>query len=66
VNDPVAKQVTIQPGCSSGQACNNALPVTYSNVEPSDFVQTFSRSNGEATSGFWQCRKAKPKPTAFV
>ncbi|MCS6037133.1 signal peptidase I [Klebsiella pneumoniae subsp. pneumoniae] len=39
--DPVAKQVTIQPGCSSGQACGNALPVTYSNVEPSDFVQTF-------------------------
>ncbi|MBZ4256284.1 signal peptidase I, partial [Mycobacterium tuberculosis] len=28
--DPVAKQVTIQPGCSSGQACGNALPVTYS------------------------------------
>ncbi|MBS2720323.1 S26 family signal peptidase, partial [Klebsiella pneumoniae] len=50
--DPVAKQVTIQPGCSSGQACGNALPVTYSNVEPSDFVQTFSRSNGgEASSG---------------
>ncbi|VDZ77390.1 signal peptidase I [Salmonella bongori] len=26
--DPVAKEVTIQPGCRSGQACENALPVT--------------------------------------
>ncbi|MFO5759601.1 signal peptidase I, partial [Klebsiella pneumoniae] len=60
--DPVAKQVTIQPGCSSGQACGNALPVTYSNVEPSDFVQTFSRSNGgEASSGFWQLPKGETK-----
>ncbi|MCI1033251.1 signal peptidase I [Raoultella terrigena] len=60
--DPLAKQVTIQPGCSSGQACGNALPVTYSNVEPSDFVQTFSRSNGgEATSGFWQLPKGESK-----
>ena len=59
---PIAKQVTIQPGCSSGQACGNALPVTYSNVEPSDFVQTFSRSNGgEATSGFWQLPKGETK-----
>ncbi|SUH65160.1 signal peptidase I [Salmonella enterica subsp. enterica serovar Madelia] len=47
--------MTIQPGCSSGQACENALPVTYSNVEPSDFVQTFARRNGgEATSGFFE------------
>ncbi len=56
--DPVAKEVTIQPGCSSGTACENALPVTYSNVEPSDFVQTFARRNGgEATSGFFQCQR---------
>lgn len=52
--DPVAKEVTIQPGCRSGQACQNALPVTYSDVQPSDFVQTFARRNGgEATSGFF-------------
>ena len=60
--DPVAKQVTIQPDCSSGQACGNALPVTYSNVEPSDFVQTFSRSNGgEATSGFFEVPQGESK-----
>lgn len=53
--DPVAKEVTIHPNCSSGQACDSALPITYSNVQPSDFVQTFARSNGqEATSGFFQ------------
>ncbi|MEL2282415.1 S26 family signal peptidase, partial [Klebsiella pneumoniae] len=64
--DPVAKQVTIQPGCSSGQACGNALPVTYSNVEPSAFVQTFSRSNGgEASSGFGQLPKGETKAVGF-
>ncbi len=48
--------------CSSGQACENALPVTYSNVEPSDFVQTFSRRNGgEATSGFFEVPKNETK-----
>ncbi|GGD31475.1 signal peptidase I [Franconibacter pulveris 1160] len=56
--DPVAKQVTIEPNCSSGQACGSALPVTYSNVEPGDFVQTFSRRNGgEASSGFFNVPK---------
>ncbi|MDU6243609.1 MAG: signal peptidase I, partial [Bradyrhizobium sp.] len=40
----------------------NALPVTYSNVEPSDFVQTFSRRNGgEATSGFFEVPKNETK-----
>lgn len=53
--DPVSKEVTIQPGCPSGQSCGNALAVTYSDVQPSDFVQSFSRSNrGEASSGFFQ------------
>lgn len=32
--DPIAKQVTIQPGCSDKSSCTSALPVTYSNVEP--------------------------------
>lgn len=60
--NPVAKEVTIQPNCRSGQACDSALPVTYSNVEPSDFVQTFaSRDGGEATSGFWQLPKSESK-----
>ncbi|MEI7375348.1 signal peptidase I [Dickeya chrysanthemi] len=52
--DPIAKQVTIQPGCGDKPSCNSALPVTYSNVEPSDFVQTFNGSGREMTSGFYQ------------
>ncbi|WP_038901823.1 signal peptidase I [Dickeya dadantii] len=52
--DPIAKQVTIQPGCGDKPNCGSALPVTYSNVEPSDFVQTFSGTGREMTSGFYQ------------
>ncbi|WOA52725.1 signal peptidase I [Dickeya solani] len=52
--DPIAKQVTIQPGCVDKPSCGSALPVTYSNVEPSDFVQTFSGAGREMTSGFYQ------------
>ncbi len=54
-------------GMQFRRACENALPVTYSNVEPSDFVQTFSRRNGgEATSGFFEVPKTKPKKMEFV
>lgn len=65
--DPVAKQVTIQPGCSSGQACGNALPVTIPTwsrallFRPSPAATAAKRA---AVSG--SCRRAKPKPTAFV
>ncbi|TCV92201.1 signal peptidase I [Biostraticola tofi] len=53
--DPVAKRVTVQPGCSNGQDCSTALPITYSDIMPGEFVQTFnSTGNGEATSGFLQ------------
>ncbi|AHF74580.1 signal peptidase I [Candidatus Sodalis pierantonius str. SOPE] len=53
--DPVNKRVTVQPGCASGQDCATALPITYSEFAPSDFVQTFnSTGNGEASSGFLQ------------
>ncbi|SLM62077.1 MULTISPECIES: signal peptidase I [Dickeya] len=51
--DPIAKQVTIQPGCGDKPSCSSAVPVTYSNVEPSDFVQTFSGTGREMTSGFY-------------
>lgn len=51
--DPVNKRVAVQPGCISGQDCTTALPITYSEFSPSDFVQTFNSSdNGEASSGF--------------
>lgn len=65
--DPVAKEVTIQPGCSSGTACENALPVTYSNVEPSDFVQTLPAVTAvKRPADSSRCQKVKPKRTVFV
>ena len=59
---PKRRERQVAAQAAPGQACGNALPVTYSNVEPSDFVQTFSRSNGgEASSGFWQLPKGETK-----
>lgn len=53
--DPQSKTVSINPACASGENCNRALPVTYSDVQPSDFIQTFSGFDGnEAGNGFWQ------------
>lgn len=53
--DPVNKRVTVQPSCNNGQPCDSALAVTYSDAQPSDFVQMFSRSGmGEASNGFFQ------------
>ncbi|MBK4716597.1 MULTISPECIES: signal peptidase I [Tenebrionibacter/Tenebrionicola group] len=52
--DPITKQVTVEPNCRSGQACDNALALTYGNVEPSDFVETFSHGDDGSRGGFWQ------------
>ncbi|WP_024486235.1 signal peptidase I, partial [Serratia fonticola] len=53
--DPVNKRVTVQESCNSGQACDTALAVTYSDMQPSDFVQMFTRSGmGETSNGFFQ------------
>ncbi|MGE9552293.1 signal peptidase I [Erwinia amylovora] len=53
--DPQSKTVTVNPACSSGEACETALPITYSDVQPSDFIQTFSGFDGnEVGNGFYQ------------
>lgn len=52
--DPLSKTVTVNPACAQ-QDCDKALAVTYSDVEPSDFVQTFSGFSGnEVGNGFYQ------------
>lgn len=52
--NPQSKTVTINPGCGVAANCNNALPVTYSDVQPSDFIQTFSGFDGnEVGNGFY-------------
>lgn len=52
--DPQLKQVTVQAHCQAGQTCD-AVPVVYSDVQPSEFVQTFNfgAQGGEAGSGFY-------------
>ncbi|MFP9230309.1 signal peptidase I [Pectobacterium cacticida] len=52
--NPMTKQVTIYPSCQGQQACDTALPVTYSDVQPSDFVQTFNQPGLGSHSGFYQ------------
>ncbi|WJY16139.1 signal peptidase I [Pectobacteriaceae bacterium CE90] len=52
--DPITKQVTVQPACSGQQHCDKALAITYSDVQPSNFVQTFNSTGHEVSSGFYQ------------
>lgn len=53
--DPQSKTVTVNPACAPEKTCDTALPITYSNVQPSDFIQTFSGFDGnEVGNGFWQ------------
>ncbi|RWR02954.1 signal peptidase I [[Pantoea] beijingensis] len=53
--DPESKTVTISPGCNTAASCDKALPVTYSDVKASDFIQTFSGFDGNETgNGFYQ------------
>ena len=56
---PVSQELTIQTDAVRRHVkrCGH-----YPNVEPSDFVQTFSRRNGgEATSGFFEVPKNETK-----
>ncbi|MGF6559261.1 signal peptidase I [Erwinia aphidicola] len=55
VYDPLSKTVSIKPACDGGTPCDKALAVTYSDVQPSDFIQTFSGFSGnEVGNGFYQ------------
>jgi len=61
--DPMSKEVTVQPACNNGQACDKALAITYTANEPSNFVQTFGQASGEeATSGFFETDPSAPVP----
>ena len=55
IYDPYSKTLTVKPTCSDDKACDTALAVTYTDVEPSNFVQTFSGFDGNETgNGFYQ------------
>ncbi|WP_241570136.1 S26 family signal peptidase, partial [Rosenbergiella collisarenosi] len=54
VFDPESKTVTVTPGCGEGH-CDNPVAITYSSMEKSDFLQTFSGFDGnEVGNGFYQ------------
>ncbi|NIF03371.1 signal peptidase I [Pantoea sp. Acro-805] len=54
VFDPYSKTLTVNPGCGTGK-CDTALPITYTNIEPSRFIQTFSGFDGNETgNGFFE------------
>lgn len=47
------KTVTVYPACSSNQPCNK-VPITYSDVQPSHFIQTFiGYADSEYGNGFF-------------
>ncbi|CAK9885655.1 MAG: Signal peptidase I [Candidatus Erwinia impunctatus] len=51
--DPVSKTVSVQQPCSAGSSCETV--VSYGNIEPSGFIQTFSGYEGnDVGSGFYQ------------
>ncbi|MGK2946418.1 MAG: signal peptidase I [Candidatus Malihini olakiniferum] len=60
--DLLSKQVTVRPACE-GIACDSIFIVTYSNLETSDFVQTFGRLGKEASSDFYSLPLSKEKPS---
>lgn len=61
--DPLSKTVSVQPACAEGQRCDSALPVTYSDVQQSDFIQTFSGFSGnEVGNGFYQLPQDESMP----
>ncbi|EGY28751.1 signal peptidase I [Candidatus Regiella insecticola 5.15] len=53
--DPITKQITVQPSCPTGKACNESLSINYSGWQPSDQVQRFRFQGDDApSSGFFQ------------
>lgn len=53
--DPINKQITVQPNYTSKQDGLTALPITYSDISPSDFVQIVnSTKSREAKKSFLQ------------
>lgn len=65
--DPIKKQVAVWPACENEQPCDEPLSVTYSNGQPSDFVQIFSKGEGgEIPNGFFQIPEEDNVPLGGV
>lgn len=48
--DLITKRIKIQTGCSSGKDCTTTLPITYSNIEPSNFMQILGSTESSIPS----------------
>ncbi len=63
IYDPVAKTVTIYPACNSSSPCDKSLPITYSDIKRSNFIQTFGTLDGsDPGSGFWHVPQGEMMP----
>ncbi|XOD70286.1 MAG: signal peptidase I [Sodalis sp. (in: enterobacteria)] len=55
IYDPVNKQVKLQPSCTNGKSCAMELPIIYSDLAPSNFIQIFNLTEkGQDRSFFLQ------------
>lgn len=51
--DPMEKKLKVQLGCNSNHYCDTTLPITYIDIRPSDFIQTFNvLDNSKISSNF--------------
>lgn len=60
IYDADSKKVTVFPACGSDLPCRKMLPMSYSDVEASDFIQTFSGlADNEYGNGFYEAPPGK-------
>ncbi|PPI88275.1 signal peptidase I [Candidatus Pantoea edessiphila] len=55
--NPYSKKLEISPKCNNKKNCNNFLQITYTNIKPSNFIQTFNEKI--ETNDFYQISKNK-------
>lgn len=52
--NPYSKTITVHPECYNSK-CNTIAPITYTDIKPSNFIQTFNGLDGnEIGNGFYQ------------
>lgn len=66
VYDPIAKILAITPNCHADTACAQSASVTYTDIQPSDFVQTFnSTGDTEPSNGFYRMAPEETLPNGL-
>lgn len=62
--DPYSKELTVQTHCNNAAICSD-LPVSYSAIEPADYVFTLSADDDPNASGMFLLPKNENKPDSF-